>query len=278
MNSGLTVEVTNLSPNATEKDVYDFFSFSGQIEHIEIMRSGDYSSTAYVTFKEAHALETACLLSGATIADQRVYISRWGNYEDQSYALWAGASWNNHDDAEHSGVEGGLLQAISPGEAVTMAQDMVKAMLSKGFVLSRDALAKARDLDESHRVSATAAAKIAELGERIGLVGKIAAGLEAVRAVDGQYHVSESTMAAVSATGRTAAAAANAIVNSSYFSAGPSSSPTPSPRPPTWRPVSAAAAPSTAMRDEDRSRPPPGCVTYLSSLSLSLSLCHSVGT
>ncbi|CAA7401080.1 unnamed protein product [Spirodela intermedia] len=212
MNSGLTVEVTNLSPNATEKDVYDFFSFSGQIEHIEIMRSGDYSSTAYVTFKEAHALETACLLSGATIADQRVYISRWGNYEDQSYALWAGASWNNHDDAEHS--------AISPGEAVTMAQDMVKAMLSKGFVLSRDALAKARDLDESHRVSATAAAKIAELGERIGLVGKIAAGLEAVRAVDGQYHVSESTMAAVSATGRTAAAAANAIVNSSYFSAG----------------------------------------------------------
>ena len=35
---GYTVEVTGLSPNATEKDVYDFFAFSGTIEHVEIVR------------------------------------------------------------------------------------------------------------------------------------------------------------------------------------------------------------------------------------------------
>lgn len=35
---GYTVEVTGLSPNATEKDVYDFFAFSGAIEHVEIIR------------------------------------------------------------------------------------------------------------------------------------------------------------------------------------------------------------------------------------------------
>lgn len=33
-----TIEVTGLSPNATEEDVYDFFSFSGAIEHVEIIR------------------------------------------------------------------------------------------------------------------------------------------------------------------------------------------------------------------------------------------------
>lgn len=33
-----TVEVTGLSPNATEKDVYDFFTFSGAIENVEIIR------------------------------------------------------------------------------------------------------------------------------------------------------------------------------------------------------------------------------------------------
>lgn len=39
MNSdGYTVEVTSLSPIATEKDVYDFFAFSGTIEHVEIVR------------------------------------------------------------------------------------------------------------------------------------------------------------------------------------------------------------------------------------------------
>lgn len=35
---GYTVEVTGLSPNATEKDVHDFFSFSGAIQHVEIIR------------------------------------------------------------------------------------------------------------------------------------------------------------------------------------------------------------------------------------------------
>lgn len=33
-----TIEVTNLSSRATEGDLYDFFSFSGAIDHIEIIR------------------------------------------------------------------------------------------------------------------------------------------------------------------------------------------------------------------------------------------------
>lgn len=35
---GHTVQVTNLSPRATEGDVIDFFSFSGEIERVEIVR------------------------------------------------------------------------------------------------------------------------------------------------------------------------------------------------------------------------------------------------
>lgn len=37
-----TIEVTGLSPNATEEDVYDFFSFSGAIQHVEIVRQHQY--------------------------------------------------------------------------------------------------------------------------------------------------------------------------------------------------------------------------------------------
>lgn len=33
-----TVEVTSLSPKATEKDVYDFFAFCGSIDRVEIVR------------------------------------------------------------------------------------------------------------------------------------------------------------------------------------------------------------------------------------------------
>lgn len=101
-----------------------------------------------------------------------------------------------------------------------MAQEVVKTMMSKGYVLGKDALSKAKEFDQSHQVSATAAAKVAEFTERIGLADKIFAGMEAAKAVDEKYHVSERTKSAVSATGRTAASAANAVVSSSYFSKG----------------------------------------------------------
>lgn len=108
----------------------------------------------------------------------------------------------------------------TPREAVTMTQEVVKTMLSKGYVLSVDALSKAKAFDESHQVSATAAAKVAELSKRIGLTDKVYAGVNAVRSVDETYHVSETTKMAVSATGKAASAAAETVMNSSYFAAG----------------------------------------------------------
>uniref|UniRef100_A0A1D1YI95 Protein vip1 n=1 Tax=Anthurium amnicola TaxID=1678845 RepID=A0A1D1YI95_9ARAE len=212
------VEVTNLSPNATERDVYNFFSFSGEVEHVEIIRSGEYASTAYVTFKEGRALETACLLSGSMILDQPVCIDRWGHHEDP-YNLWTGASWQVEDGIVHTGSQVNNF-SMTPGEAVTMTQEVVKTMLSKGYVLSKDALSKAKAFDESHQVSATAAAKIAELSKRIGLTDKINTSVDTLRYVDEQYHVSQTTKTVASATGRTATAVTNSIVNSSYFSAG----------------------------------------------------------
>lgn len=104
-------------------------------------------------------------------------------------------------------------------------------MLSKGYVLGKDALIKAKAFDESHQVSASAAAKVAELSNRIGLTDKIHAGMETVKSVDEKCHVSEITksvatvtgtaaVVAANYTGRTVVAAANAVVNSTYFAKG----------------------------------------------------------
>ncbi|XP_028096462.1 binding partner of ACD11 1-like isoform X2 [Camellia sinensis] len=209
---GYTAEVTCLSPRATEKDVYDFFAHCGVVEHVEIIRSGEYSCTAYVTFKDAYALETAVLLSGAKIADQHVCISCWGTYIDESDP-WNNPSWKLGD-------ENSSMFASTPAEAITVAQEVVKTMVAKGYVLGKDALTKAKALDESYQVSSTAASKVVELSNRIGLTEKIYSGMEAVKSMDGKYHVSETTMTAASYTGRTAVAAANAVVNSSYFAKG----------------------------------------------------------
>ncbi|KAL6294708.1 hypothetical protein ACE6H2_002850 [Prunus campanulata] len=213
---GYAVEVTGLSPKATEKDVHDFFAFSGSIDHVEIVRSGECACTAYVTFKDSYSQETACLLSGATIIDQAVCITRWGHYQDE-FDFW---NRPRHEEETDSSRPQGSQNVPSAGEVVTMAQEVVKTMLSKGFVLGKDALAKAKSMDESHQVSATAAARVTELSQRIGLADKICAGVGAVKSVDERYHVSEITKSAISETGRKAAEAATAVVNSSYFSTG----------------------------------------------------------
>ncbi|KAL2543020.1 RNA-binding (RRM/RBD/RNP motif) family protein [Abeliophyllum distichum] len=216
--SGYTVEVTSLSPNATEKNVYDFFAFCGAIEHIDIVRAGESASTAYVTFKNPHALETAIFLSGATLVDQPVCITPWGNYGDDSN-IWNRSSWKLEDESGLSHSEG--RQFIpSAGEAVTLAHDVGKTMLAKGYVLGKGALGKAKAFDESHQVSATAVAKVAELSERIGVTDKICTGIKTVKSVDQTYHISDKTKSAASVAGRNAFAAANAVVNSSYFSKG----------------------------------------------------------
>ncbi|KAK9127842.1 hypothetical protein Syun_016639 [Stephania yunnanensis] len=209
--NGYTAEVIGLSPNASEADVYDFFAFSGAVEHILIVRDGDYGGTAYVTFRDAYALETAVLLSGATIVDHPVCIARWGHYEDE-FGVWR-TSGSRHLMHENHFVS-------TPGEAVSVAQEVVKTMLAKGYVLSKDALIKAKAFDESHQVSATAMAKVAELSKRIGLTDKVCEGIDTVKSVDEKYRVSQTTKTVASFTGRAASATAATIVNSSYFAKG----------------------------------------------------------
>ncbi|KAI6686453.1 hypothetical protein NL676_032366 [Syzygium grande] len=172
---GYSIEVTGLSPRATEKDLDDFFGFSGAIVRVEIVRCGDDACTGYVTFKDAYSQETAVLLSGATIVDQRVCITRWGQYEDE-LDFWNSSSSRN-EDRSNSTSPNGSQYVPNPGEVVIVAQDVVKTMLSMGYTLGKDALTKAKAFDESHQVSATAMAKVAELTERTGLADKICAGL-----------------------------------------------------------------------------------------------------
>ena len=113
--------------------------------------------------------------------------------------------------------------ASTPGEAVTMAQEVVKTMVAKGYVLGKDALIKAKDLDESYGV--------AELCKKIGLTDTINSSRETFKSVDEKYYVTDITKSAatitgtaaialVTVTGKAAMAAGTAVVNSSYFAKG----------------------------------------------------------
>ncbi|CAH9058549.1 unnamed protein product [Cuscuta epithymum] len=207
-----TVKVSNASLGASEHDIKEFFSFSGEIEYVEMKSADERSQIAYVTFKDPQGAETAVLLSGATIVDQSVTIVL-----DPEYKIPIEAS-SAPIVTESQNVSGGA------GSAIQKAEDVVSSMLAKGFVLGKDAVNKAKSFDEKHQFTSTATAKVAALDQKIGLTEKIGLGAtivnEKVKEVDQKFQVSEKTKSAFAAAEQTVSNAGSAIMKNRYVLTG----------------------------------------------------------
>lgn len=70
-------------------------------------------------------------------------------------------------------------------------------MISKEFILGKDAIAKAKSLDENHQLSSTASAKVTSFSKRIRFTEKINIGTtvvsEKVKEVDQKFQVTVKT-------------------------------------------------------------------------------------
>ncbi|KAI7995486.1 Binding partner of ACD11 1 [Camellia lanceoleosa] len=159
--------MSNVSLRATEQDIKEFFSFSGDIEYVEMQSKTEQSQIAFVTFKDSQGAETAVLLSGATIVDLSVTVTL-----DPDYQLPPGAS--------APPLKTGNKTAGSSESAFRKAEDVVSSMLAKGFVLGKDAVNKAKSFDEKHQLTSTTTAKVASFDKKIGLSQKISIGTSAV--------------------------------------------------------------------------------------------------
>ncbi|XP_012082648.1 binding partner of ACD11 1 isoform X2 [Jatropha curcas] len=205
-----TVKVSNVSLGATERDLKEFFSFSGDIEYVEVQRDNEHSQTAYVTFKDSQGAETAVLLSGATIVDLSVTITPDPDYQLPPEALASSATENT--------TPGGAESAFRK------AEDVVSSMLAKGYILGKDAVNKAKTLDEKHQLTKSASAKVASFDKKIGLTEKISAGTtvvgDKVREVDQKYQVSEKTKTAFAAAEQKVSTAGSAIMKNRYVFTG----------------------------------------------------------
>ncbi|CAN1791021.1 Binding partner of ACD11 1 [Linum perenne] len=205
MQTTRTVQVKELSDLAGEREIHEFFSFSGEIEHIQIHRSSDNGKSAFVTFKDAKALEIALLLSGATIVDQIVRISPAKDYVPIRE----------------------LQEQPSPPRGrvyVNKAQVVVTNMLAKGSAISQDAVNKAKAFDEKHRLTASASDKVISFNRRVKLKEKLAVGISAVnekvKSVDQKLHVSDRTMAAIFAAETKINNTGSAVKSNRYVTAG----------------------------------------------------------
>ncbi|KAJ0968067.1 hypothetical protein J5N97_024984 [Dioscorea zingiberensis] len=209
-----TVRVSNVSLSASEKDVKEFFSFSGDIEYIEMESADEWSQIAYVTFKDSQGADTALLLSGATIVDLSVIITTAPDYQIPPHAALIPTM-----DAEKGST-------TSSESAVQKAEDVVSSMLAKGFVLGKDALSKAKTFNEKLKITSTAASTVSSFDKKIGLGEKITSGTSAVnekvKEMDQRFQVSEKIKSAFAAAEQTASSEGSAILKSRYVFTGAS--------------------------------------------------------
>ncbi|KAJ6814026.1 binding partner of ACD11 1-like isoform X2 [Iris pallida] len=186
-----TVKVSNVSLGASEQDIKEFFSFSGDIDYVEMQSGDEWSQVAYVTFKDSQGAETALLLSGATIVDLSVIITPATDYKLPAAAAAAAPAYKDTKQAEGS------------ESAVQKAEDVVSSMLAKGFILGKDAVTRAKSFDE-----------------KIGLSEKITMGTSAVnekvKEMDQKFQVSEKTKSAFAAAEQKVSNAGSAIMKNRY--------------------------------------------------------------
>ncbi|GMH19682.1 hypothetical protein Nepgr_021523 [Nepenthes gracilis] len=208
-----TVKVCNLSLHASDRDIKDFFSFSGDIEYVELHGESERSQTAYVTFKDAQGAETAVLFSGATIADQTVTVALAPDYKPPATVSFPPVVTENQSSS-------------GAGSAVQKAEDIVTTMLAKGFVLGKGVLGEAKAFDEKHQLTSTASAKVASLDQKIGLSEKVGMGTTLVgdkmKEMDQKFQVSEKTKTAFSAAEQTVSNAGSSIMKNRYILTGTS--------------------------------------------------------
>ncbi|AQK79934.1 putative RNA recognition motif containing family protein [Zea mays] len=208
-----TVKVTNVSLSATVQDIKEFFSFSGDIEHVEMQSGDEWSQIAYVTFKDAQGAETALLLSGATIVDLSVIIGPAPEYQPPPIA-------------SAPPMSGTRVPVGGDNNVVHKAEDVVSTMLAKGFVLGKDAVGKAKAFDEKHGFTSTAGAKVASIDKKIGLSNKITTGTSLVsgkvKEMDQKFQVSDKTKSAFAAAEQKVSSAGSAIMKNRYVFTGAS--------------------------------------------------------
>ncbi|CAI0471076.1 unnamed protein product [Linum tenue] len=201
-----TVKVSNVSVKATDKDLKEFFSFSGDIEHVEMQSVDEKSQVGFVTFKDTQGADTAVLLSGATIVDLAVTIALDPDYKLPPAVLLA--------------MENNPAAPSDPDSALRKAEDVVSSMLAKGFILGKDAVNKAKSFDEKHQLTSTGLAKVASFDKKIGLTDKISATStvmgDKVREVDQKYQVSEKTKSALAVAEQKVSSAGTAIMKNRY--------------------------------------------------------------
>eukprot|EP00026_Physarum_polycephalum_P011944 Phypoly_transcript_12195.p1 GENE.Phypoly_transcript_12195~~Phypoly_transcript_12195.p1 ORF type:complete len:307 (-),score=67.13 Phypoly_transcript_12195:19-939(-) len=141
------VFVSNISPNATEKTVSDFFSFCGRITKLTLRKdtSNDGAQEAVVIFETDSAAKTALLLTNALIVDRPItVVSHTPSPTD------ADPQQQSQNTESTENITNRTFTAPDHERSKT---SVVASMLAAGYILGENTVSQARDFDEKHMIS-----------------------------------------------------------------------------------------------------------------------------
>jgi len=207
------VQVNNISPNANEKTVSDFFSFCGKIAELYLDKEeGKETSRAVVQFETESAAKTALLLTNALIVDRPITVVSYPpkdvpqDSEPKAPGTPVPPERITHRDF---GVEDEHRTKTS----------VVASLLAAGYVLAQDAISKAKQYDEEHNITLQLKVgveqlkvKAHEIDQQYGISEKAAQvkqqATDKAKKLDEDYHISEKASAAATTVKSTAVTAA----------------------------------------------------------------------
>lgn len=194
------VFVTNISPNATEKTVSDFFSFCGRITRLTLRSVTEGSLEAIVIFESESAAKTALLLTNALIVDRPITVVPYFPVVGEEPAgVTAEAGQPVITERPHAAPD-----------AERTKTSVMASLVAAGYVLGSDTIQRARDLDDKHMITLQLKvgaeqikAKANEIDRQLHIsetATAIKTGVvEKAKEVDAQLHITEKVGAAASA-------------------------------------------------------------------------------
>jgi len=178
-----TVLVTNISPQATNKTVSDFFAFCGTISSLTMRiqpKSEEKVQEAIIEFSQEAATKTALLLTNALIIDRPINVARYSGEFPKSEEEQKAQNVRQYKDSE---IENKPHEVPAGQRSQT---SVIASLIAAGYQLANGTLESAKSYDEKYAVSGSIKATTDNV-------------VNAVKAksseLDAQYKISETTSA-----------------------------------------------------------------------------------
>lgn len=149
MSSNGTLQVNKLpSKRTTSCEIEELYGYSKPEKNAQHVRNGEWAQVAYVASVDVNSSDKAELIpvstQGSTTIDQKVKFTTAANAMEKETAR------KNKDRSTYE-VEDGDFYILSPRQTASKAQDVVTNILSKGYMLGKGAIRKAKSFDETRR-------------------------------------------------------------------------------------------------------------------------------